>query len=139
MNMESLKYLSNTTWKIDAQTDTGRELVFVKVYEAKKGELWKASRAWCKYMKPEEVPEALKRFVSSNPSAEKGYDGAFARAVYGAALKELQNLKAWYIPVPIPVLQYLLSMRTTHYYTITVETCYRCQTDCHQPLQASND
>jgi hypothetical protein len=98
MHMESLRYLSNTTWKIDAQTDTGRELVFVKVYEAKKGEL-------CKYMKPEEVPEALKRFVSSNPSAEKGYDGAFARAVYGAALKELQNLKAWYIPVPIPVLQ----------------------------------
>jgi len=67
----------------------------MQVYEAKKGELWKASRAWCKYMKPEEVPEALKRFVSSNPSAEKGYDGAFARAVYGAALKELQNLKAW--------------------------------------------
>jgi len=67
----------------------------MQVYEAKKGELWKASRAWCKYMKPEEVPEALKRFVSSNPSAEKGYDGAFARAVYGAVLKELQNLKAW--------------------------------------------
>ncbi|KAG0603849.1 hypothetical protein M758_10G125300 [Ceratodon purpureus] len=68
----------------------------MQVYEPKKEEVWKASRSWCKFMKPEEVPEALKRFVSSNPSAEKGYDGAFVKAVYGEALKELQDLKAWF-------------------------------------------
>lgn len=61
-------------------------------------------------MKPEEVPDALTRFVSSNPSAEKGYDGAFAKNVYGVALKELQDFKAWYFSFPIPVLQYLLDV-----------------------------
>lgn len=72
------------------------ELVFAKVYEAKIGEVWKASREWCKFLKPEEVPDALKRFVSSNPSAEEGWDGAAAKHVYGTTLTELEKLKAWY-------------------------------------------
>lgn len=71
-------------------------MVCVKVYEANKGEAWKAGRDWCKYIKTEAVSEALVRFASSNPSAEKEYDGAFCKAVYGATLTELQKLKSWY-------------------------------------------
>nr|XP_024385607.1 inositol polyphosphate multikinase alpha-like isoform X5 [Physcomitrium patens] len=66
------------------------------VYEANKGEAWKAGRDWCKYIKTEAVSEALVRFASSNPSAEKEYDGAFCKAVYGATLTELQKLKSWF-------------------------------------------
>lgn len=51
-------------------------------------------------MTPEVVPEALKRFVSSNPADETGSDGALAEAVYGAALVQLEELKAWYITLP---------------------------------------
>ena len=90
-------------------------------------------------MKPEDVLEALKHFVSSNPSAEEGYDGAFAKAVYGVALSELLNVKAWYNTVTIPVLRHSLNVRTTYYYIIRLMTMLdHCQTDCHQPYQASN-
>jgi len=59
-------------------------------------------------MIPDEVPETLKRFVSSNPSAENGYDGASAEVVYGVVLKELQE--AWYHSFPIFGRQCLLYM-----------------------------
>lgn len=59
-------------------------------------------------MKPEAVPEALKRFVSSNPADETGSDGALAEAVYGAALVQLEELKAWYVTLPNLQIHYKL-------------------------------
>ena len=73
---------------------------FVKVYDTKNETIWRAPKKWCKFMTPEVVPEALKRFVSSNPADETGSDGALAEAVYGAALVQLEELKAWYVNLP---------------------------------------
>jgi hypothetical protein len=72
----------------------------VKVYDTKNETIWRAPKKWCKFMTPEVVPEALKRFVSSNPADETGSDGALAEAVYGAALVQLEELKAWYVNLP---------------------------------------
>lgn len=109
------KYVEKCKAK-DEETTTaalGYRLSGMQVYEAKNAEVWKASRSWCKYLKPEEVPEALKRFVSSNPSAEKGWDGASAKAVYGTTVTELQQLKAW------------LEVQTTyHFFSASVLVVY---------------
>jgi len=68
----------------------------MQVYDTKNETIWRAPKKWCKFMTPEVVPEALKRFVSSNPADETGSDGALAEAVYGAALVQLEELKAWF-------------------------------------------
>lgn len=95
----------------------------MQVYEAKIGEVWKASREWCKFLKPEEVPDALKRFVSSNPSAEEGWDGAAAKHVYGTTLTELEKLKAW------------LEVQTTyHFFSASVLIMYEGEPSAPQSV-----
>jgi 1D-myo-inositol-tetrakisphosphate 5-kinase/inositol-polyphosphate multikinase len=70
------------------------------VYESVNATVWKAPRVWCKNITVSDVPVALERYVSSNPSDEQNWDAAFASDVYGGthgAIAQLQELKAWYV------------------------------------------
>jgi 1D-myo-inositol-tetrakisphosphate 5-kinase/inositol-polyphosphate multikinase len=119
------KYVEKCKAK-DKETTTealGYRVSGMQVYKAKNAEVWKAPRKWCKDLKPEDVPDALKRFVSSNPSAESGWDGAFAKNVYGATLTELQELKAW------------LEVQTSyHFYSASVLLVYEGEPTCPQTV-----
>jgi len=95
------KYIQKCLQK-DSETTSaalGFRLAGMQVYKSVNATVWKAPRIWCKNITVSDVPAALERYVSSNPSDEQNWDAAFASDVYGGthgAIAQLQELKAWF-------------------------------------------
>ncbi|KAJ4824266.1 Inositol polyphosphate multikinase alpha [Turnera subulata] len=73
----------------------------LQVYAGKEAEFWKPDRKLAQKLGADEVRLVLRKFVSSNPSADpdSNPDGSFTSSVYGGSggiLAQLMELKAWF-------------------------------------------